>query len=185
MSIRHHLQPDDDARIDPDYVENHIRHSVDDRVDVVSPVSEWDSDSHERYVKWKNHLMIAGSNAWGGPGSLGPAGVSGCRDRVRPQSSLDSPPGAEGRGACCRVGRRARRQLAGARWSPVVPLGQPARVRRLGESWSDPRCCPLWHIKHGRTWDRLVPPAPARPRCDPGLPVAMVSWSSADRPAKC
>ena len=33
------------ARIDPDYVENHIRHFADDRVDVVSgPVYEWDAD---------------------------------------------------------------------------------------------------------------------------------------------
>ena len=39
------LQPDDDSRVDPDYVENHVRHFDDDRVDVVSgPVYEWDAD---------------------------------------------------------------------------------------------------------------------------------------------
>ena len=41
--------------------------------------------------------------------------------------------------------------------------------------------CPFWHIKHGRTWVglRLLPRVLA---AIPVVPVAMVSWSSADRP---
>ena len=47
--------------IDPDYVENHIRHFADDRVDVVTgPVYEWDADSNEWYVKWYDRLMMEG-----------------------------------------------------------------------------------------------------------------------------
>lgn len=63
------LESDDDSRIDPDYVERHIRHYADERVDVVTgPVYEWDADSHEWYVKWLSHLMIGGCD--------GPAFVS-------------------------------------------------------------------------------------------------------------
>ncbi len=80
------LQPDDDVRIDPDYVDNHIRHFVDDRVDVVSgPVYEWDSDSHEWYVKWKNHLMIGG---WNGTAFVSGHSYSGGNSSIRVESAL-------------------------------------------------------------------------------------------------
>ena len=80
------LQPDDDARIDRDYVESHIRHFADDRVDVVSgPVYEWDSDSHEWYVKWKNHLMIGG---WNGPAFVSGHAYSGGNSSIRVESAL-------------------------------------------------------------------------------------------------
>lgn len=80
------LQPDDDVRIDPDYVENHVRHFADDRVDVVSgPVYEWDADSHEWYVKWKNHLMIGG---WNGPAFVSGHSYSGGNSSIRVESAL-------------------------------------------------------------------------------------------------
>ncbi len=80
------LQPDDDVRIDNDYVENHLRHFVDDRVDVVSgPVYEWDPDSHEWYVKWKNHLMIGG---WNGPAFVSGHAYSGGNSSIRVASAL-------------------------------------------------------------------------------------------------
>jgi GT2 family glycosyltransferase len=80
------LQVDDDSRIDPDYVEHHLRHFADDRVDVVSgPVYEWDSDSREWYVKWKNHLMIGG---WNGPPFVSAHFYSGGNSSIRVQSAL-------------------------------------------------------------------------------------------------
>ena len=80
------LQPDDDARIDPDYVESHLRHFADDRVDVVSgPVYEWDSSSREWYVKWKNHLMIGG---WNGPAFVSGHAYSGGNSSIRVESAL-------------------------------------------------------------------------------------------------
>ncbi len=58
------LQSDDDSRVGPDYVENHIRHFADDRVDgVTGPVYEWDADSKEWYVKWYDRLMMGGWDA--------------------------------------------------------------------------------------------------------------------------
>lgn len=80
------LQPDDDSRIDPDYVEHHIRHFADDRVDVVSgPVYEWDAESHEWYVKWSNHLMIGG---WNGPAFASGHSFSGGNSSIRVASAL-------------------------------------------------------------------------------------------------
>jgi GT2 family glycosyltransferase len=80
------LQPDDDARVDPDYVESHLRHFADERVDVVSgPVYEWDAHSHEWYVKWKNHLMIGG---WNGPPFVSGHAYSGGNSSIRVASAL-------------------------------------------------------------------------------------------------
>jgi cellulose synthase/poly-beta-1,6-N-acetylglucosamine synthase-like glycosyltransferase len=65
------LQADDDSRIDADYVENHVRHFGDDRVDVVTgPVYEWDKHAGEWYVKWHDHLMIGGWNGAAFPSAL-------------------------------------------------------------------------------------------------------------------
>ena len=80
------LQVDDDSRVDPDYVENHLRHFADDRVDVVSgPVYEWDADTREWYVKWKNHLMIGG---WDGPPFVSAHFYSGGNSSIRVRSAL-------------------------------------------------------------------------------------------------
>ena len=80
------LQSDDDSRIDPDYVENHVRHFADDRVDVVTgPVYEWDSASHEWYVKWDNHLMIGG---WNGPAFASDHCFVGTNNSIRVESAL-------------------------------------------------------------------------------------------------
>lgn len=80
------LQPDDDSRVDPDYVENHIRHFADDRVDVVSgPVYEWDAETREWYVKWSNHLMIGG---WNGPAFASGHSFSGGNSSIRLASAL-------------------------------------------------------------------------------------------------
>ena len=80
------LEPDDDSRVDPDYVENHLRHFADDRVDVVTgPVYEWDADSHEWYVKWSNHLMIGG---WNGPAFASDHSYVGTNSSLRVQSAL-------------------------------------------------------------------------------------------------
>ncbi len=80
------LQVDDDSRVDPDYVENHLRHYADERVDVVcGPVYEWDADSGEWYVKWKNHLMIGG---WDGPPFVSAHFFSGGNSSIRVRSAL-------------------------------------------------------------------------------------------------
>jgi GT2 family glycosyltransferase len=80
------LQCDDDSRIGPDYVEHHIRHFVDDRVDAVTgPVYEWDADSHEWYVKWHNHLMIGG---WNGPAFASDLSFVGTNFSIRLESAL-------------------------------------------------------------------------------------------------
>ena len=80
------LQVDDDSRVDPDYVENHLRHFSDSRVDVVcGPVYEWDADTREWYVKWKNHLMIGG---WDGPPFVSAHFYSGGNSSIRVASAL-------------------------------------------------------------------------------------------------
>jgi glycosyltransferase involved in cell wall biosynthesis len=80
------LEPDDDSRVDPDYVESHIRHFTDERVDVVTgPVYEWDADAHEWYVKWHNHLMIGG---WNGPAFASDHAYVGGNSSLRVASAL-------------------------------------------------------------------------------------------------
>jgi GT2 family glycosyltransferase len=80
------LQSDDDSRIDPDYVANHIRHFSDERVDVVTgPVYEWDADSREWYVKWHNKLMIGG---WNGPAFPSDHCFVGTNNSIRVASAL-------------------------------------------------------------------------------------------------
>ena len=80
------LQADDDSRIDPDYVENHVRHFVDERVDAVTgPVYEWDAGSHEWYVKWHNHLMTGG---WNGPAFPSALCLVGTNFSIRLKSAL-------------------------------------------------------------------------------------------------
>jgi cellulose synthase/poly-beta-1,6-N-acetylglucosamine synthase-like glycosyltransferase len=80
------LQADDDSRIDPDYVEKHVRHFADDRVDVVTgPVYEWDSDAGEWYVKWHNHLMIGG---WNGPAFASDLCFVGTNNSIRVERAL-------------------------------------------------------------------------------------------------
>ena len=80
------LLSDDDVRIEPDYVHNHVRHFADDRVDVVSgPVYEWDAKSHEWYVKWKNHLLLEGPD---GSAFVSTHSFSGTNSSVRVSSGL-------------------------------------------------------------------------------------------------
>ena len=80
------LQVDDDSRVEPDYVESHLRHFADERIDVVcGPVYEWDADSRVWYVKWKNHLMIGG---WDGPPFVSAHFFSGGNSSIRVRSAL-------------------------------------------------------------------------------------------------
>ena len=80
------LQSDDDSRVAPDYVESHVRHFADDRVDAVTgPVYEWDRDSREWYVKWYDNLMIGG---WNGPAFASCHSFVGTNNSLRVASAL-------------------------------------------------------------------------------------------------
>lgn len=80
------LQADDDSRVDPDFVENHVRHFADDRVDVVTgPVYEWDKSSSEWYVKWHDHLMIGG---WNGPAFASDLCFVGTNNSIRVERAI-------------------------------------------------------------------------------------------------
>jgi GT2 family glycosyltransferase len=80
------VMPDDDVRLEPDYIRNHVRHFADDRIDVVSgPVYEWDAMKSEWYVKWENHFMLDGPT---GRAFMSVRSFSGGNSSVRVASAL-------------------------------------------------------------------------------------------------
>ncbi len=80
------VQADDDSRVAPDYVANHLRHFADERVDAVTgPVYEWDRNTDEWYVKWYDNLMIGG---WDGPAFASCHSFVGTNNSLRVASAI-------------------------------------------------------------------------------------------------
>jgi GT2 family glycosyltransferase len=197
------LQSDDDSRVDPDYVENHIRHFADDRVDAVTgPVYEWDAVSHEWYVKWDNHLM---RGEWDGPAFASHHCFVGTNNSLRVESALaiggwdeniltygeDSDFSDRLSAANALIvfdpsarllhlrapsgGERAAEWGGGHNGSWRVVAGQLYYFLANRPLWEawEHVISPLWHIKHGR-WSVGFK---LLPRVLAAIPVALWRWS--------
>jgi GT2 family glycosyltransferase len=196
------LQPDDDSRIDPDYVANHIRHFADERVDAVTgPVYEWDAVASEWYVKWYNHLMIGG---WNGPAFASHDCFVGGNSSIRVQSARaiggwdeniltygeDSDFSDRLRAAdglimfdpearllhlrAPRGGERAADWGGGpdGSWRVLAGTLYYFLANRPPYESWDPVIRPLWHIKHGRRAIGFR----RLPRVLAAIPVSMWRW---------